>query len=227
MIYTDGQNGDKIVGMTTFDDSIVSSVDPKPVGYWENRIDIARLAMLVECEGSITIGMSPPTKTRNRPSLSPMVSITNTSMVIMEEARCTLIGEGIGFSFKTKRYGSGFGTKLRQDLQISGFHRTEQILTTILPFLNSKKTQAELVMEFIASRKQSFGRAMYSDREWRITTDIRKLNGRKSNRRSLEKALIYLNSEESENHPRAKEYFRKYVEMCSELDEELRRKEFS
>ena len=206
---------------------IVDLMEEQSPEYWKRQIRIARLAMLIECEGSITIGMTPPTKTRNRPSLSPMVAITNTNTKIIDEARDVLIDESIGFCLRPIRYGKGFGKKWRQDINISGFERTEKILTTILPFLNAKKTQAVLVMEFIASRKQSSGRAMYSDREWRITTDIRKLNGRKANRRSLEKSLLYLNSEESENHPRAKEYFRKYVEMCSELNEELRRKEFS
>jgi len=206
---------------------IVDLMEEQSPEYWRRQIRIARLAMLIECEGSITIGMTPPTKTRNRPSLSPMVGVTNTDLKIIQEARDVLIDEGIGFCLRPIRCPSGFGRKWRHDINISAFDRTEKVLTTILPFLNAKKTQAELVLEFIRSRKQCAPKAMYSDREWRITTEIRKLNGRKTNRRSLEKALIYLNSEESDNHPRTKEYFRKYVEMCSELNEELSRKEFS
>ncbi len=187
----------------------------------ERTVRLARLAMLIECEGSITIGMTPPTKTRNRPALTPMVSITNTAEQITDEAIETLIAEGIGLSSKRRRPSVGLGKKMRTDVHMHAFDRTEKLLTTILPYLRSKKRQAELVLEFIKSRRSAAPKAPYSDLEWRLTTDVRLLNHYTPQRRALAKAKAYLESPESLTRPRAAGYFRKYVEMCNELQAAL------
>lgn len=84
----------------------------------ERVVRLARLAMLIECEGSITIGMAPPTKTRNRPALRAYVGVTNTSTGIIDEAKDTLTREGIGFIARPVRYGKGAGRKNRYDVNI-------------------------------------------------------------------------------------------------------------
>ena len=58
-----------------------------------SSVRLTRLAMLIECEGSITIGMMPPTKTRNRPALYATVDITNTAQQIIDEGDDTLASE--------------------------------------------------------------------------------------------------------------------------------------
>ena len=221
------KNSDKIMVMAT-------TVDPRVIGSFENieesidlskherQIKIARLAMLIECEGSITIGMSPPTKTRNRPALYPSVDITNTAMKIIDEARETLIDEGIGFSVKSQRYSGGFGTKLRHDLNVHAFDRTESLLNVVLPFLRSKKSQAEILLAFICSRRNAEPKSAYSDQEWKWTTEVRKLNGRQPGRKALVKARAYLESS-GEKNPRTVDYFKRYVAMCEELQRCLER----
>jgi hypothetical protein len=224
------ENTDNIVGMATTVDpcviggfgSIEESIDRSK---HERIVRIARLAMLIECEGSITIGMSPPTKTRNRPALYPSVDITNTAMRIIDEARETLIDEGIGFSVKPQRYSGGFGSRLRHDLNVHAFDRTESLLTLILPFLRSKKAQAEIVLAFIASRRAAEPKAAYAEQEWIWTTEVRKLNGRQPSRKALEKARSYLDSMGGIKNPRTVEYFTRYVAMCEELQRCLERKE--
>jgi hypothetical protein len=223
-------NSDKLVGMAT-------TVNPRVHGIFgaiEESIDrlrherivrIARLAMLIECEGSITIGMSPPTKTRNRPALYPSVDITNTSMKIIDEARETLIDESIGFSVKPQRYSGGFGVRLRHDLNVHAFDRTESLLNVILPFLRSKKEQAEILLAFITSRRNADPKSAYSEQEWRWTTEVRKLNSRQPGRKALAKARAYLESSDGSRNPRTVEYFTRYVAMCEELQNCLNRKD--
>jgi hypothetical protein len=220
------ENSDNIVGMET-------AVNPCAIGNSEKieesidrskhdrLIRIARLAMLIECEGSITIGMSPPTKTRNRPALYPTVDITNTAMEIIDEARETLIDERVGFSVKPQRYSGGFGKRLRHDLNIHSFDRTESVLNLILPFLRSKKRQAEIVLAFVASRRKADPKSAYSEQEWRWTTEVRKLNGRQPSRKALDKARARLDSSDGSQSPRAIEYFTRYVAMCEELQNVL------
>lgn len=220
------QNGGKMVDMDTtvshrFSHVLNLTEAADAQGQHKRNVRLARLAMLIECEGSITIGMSPPTKTRNRPALYPSVDITNTAPQIIEEARDTLVREGVGFSIKPQRYSSGFGTKLRQDLNVHAFDRVEAVLTLILPYLRSKKDQAEIVLEFIRSRRSAEPKQQYSDREWELTTQVRKLNGRQPGRKALAKAKVYLELHPNDSRSRTTEYFRKYVEMCTELQREL------
>lgn len=220
------QIGDRMVGMDAI--SIrrfahVSDINQALTYQSQNErvVRLARLAMLIECEGSITIGMMPPSKTRNRPALSVMVGITNTAKHIIDEARETLIDEGIGFSVHSERHGGGRGKKLRQDISIHAFDRTELLLKTIMPYLRSKKRQAELVMEFIQSRRSAAAKAPYTDYEWALTTAIRKLNGTQPQAKALAKAKAYLELHPDDGRSRTTLYFRKYVEMCTTLQEAL------
>jgi hypothetical protein len=184
-------------------------------------VRLARLAMLIECEGSITIGMAPPSKTRNRPSLYPAVTITNTAEKITDEARDTLITESIGFTLREQRYASGRGKKLRNDIALHGFVRVSAVLKAVLPYLRSKKKQAEIVIAFIHSRQNGEAKSAYTDRDWWLTTEVRKLNRTQPQRKALAKAQAYLESPEGSQRPRTTEYFRKYVEMCTELQRGL------
>lgn len=220
------QIGDRMVGMDAI--SIrrfahVSDINQALTYQSQNErvVRLARLAMLIECEGSITIGMSPPTKTRNRPSLTPTVDITNTAEDIINEAKETLIDEKIGFSVKNERHSGGLGKKVRYDVNVHGFDRVETLLLTILPYLRSKKRQAEILLQFIRVRRNSEPKAHYSDTEWSLTTSVRKLNGCQPQNRALAKAKAYLELHPDDSRSRTTEYFRKYVEMCTELQREL------
>ena len=184
----------------------------------ERIVRLARLAMLVECEGSITIGMMPPSKTRNRPALYAMVNVTNTATDIIAEAKATLEAEGIGYTARPVRVCAGAGRKWRYDINIHGIGRTFRVLMALMPYLRSKRRQAQLVIEFVESRVAAQPKSAYSSREWKIVTEVRRLNGRMPNRRSLAKAMAYLELPESERKPRATEYFRRYVAMCRELE---------
>lgn len=187
----------------------------------EREFRLTRLAMLIECEGSITIGMQPPTKTRSRPALYPTVDITNTSTVIMEEAKETLMSEGVAMTPRPPRHGRGASRRLRYDVNIHGFERVTRVLTTIMPYLRSKKRQAEIVMEFVKSRQNAKAKSAYSDREWELVYEVRKLNGRMPGRRAIDKAMAYLASPECDQRSRTTEYFKKYVAMCASLTLDL------
>lgn len=173
--------------------------------------------MLIECEGSITIGMMPPTKTRNRPALYPTVDITNTDAGIIAEAKATLWLEGVGCTSRPKRHGGGEGRKPRYDVNIHGHDRVVKILTALLPVLRYKKRQAEIVLEFIESRRSGNRKAEYSEYQWQLVTDVRKLNGRMPGYRAIAKAELFLASTDAAVRPRATAYYQRYLQMCSEL----------
>jgi hypothetical protein len=187
----------------------------------ERLVRLARTAMLIECEGSITIGMTPPTKTRNRPALYSTVDVTNTSLKIIGEYKDTLGLIGVGFTSRPQRYGKGFGRKLRSDVNVHGFWNVETLLRTIMPFLDAKKRQAKILLEFIASRQSSPRKSEYSESEWQLVTDVRLLNGRMPNRKALAKAVAFLESPESIRQPRAVNYYKRYVKMCADLQRNL------
>lgn len=188
----------------------------------EKLVRLARTAMLIECEGSITIGMAPPSKTRNRPALYPTVDVTNTSDAIIEEYKAVLDWiVGIGFTSRSKRHGKGFGRKLRSDVNVHGFWNVQTLLTTVMPFLRAKERQAKIVLEFIASRQSSPRKSEYSESEWQLVTDVRILNGRMPNRKALAKAVAFLESSESIRQPRTVKYFERYVKMCADLQRNL------
>jgi hypothetical protein len=220
------QFGDNIVSMQTnvrHEVNRLSQLYDTAVSQYfhDKEIAIARLAMLIECEGTIGIGMTPPTKTRNRPALCPAVSVGNTAMAIIDEAIDTLTGEGIEFTFMPNIPASGLGTMPKHGLHLHGFHRVSTLLTALLPFLRSKKPQAELVLEFIRSRRNSNLKNPYSDREWQITTEVRLLNRCHPQAKALAKAKAYIASPTDPNRARTAEYFRKYIEMCNTLQDAL------
>jgi hypothetical protein len=225
MLIQTEQNGDNMVAMATMAPPFMYAADESEsvVGQarHERVVRLARLAMLIECEGCITIGMSPPTKTRNRPALYPTVDITNTATGIIDEAKETLIDECVGFTSREQRNPSGLGKKRRYDINIHAFDRVEKILTAVLPYLRSKKPQAEIVLAFIESRRNAQPKAAYSDREWWMVTEVRKMNACQPHRKALAKAKAYLDSPECDSRTRTTEYYRKYVEMCTTLQDTL------
>lgn len=130
--------------------------------------------------------------------------------------------EGVDITARPPRHGRGAGRKLRHDLNIHGFDRVEKVLTLLVPHLRSKKRQAELVLEFIASRRLAHKHEAYSDREWQLVYEVRKLNGRMPGQKAIDKALAYLASPECDQRSRTTEYFRKYVAMCADLTRDLK-----
>jgi hypothetical protein len=175
--------------------------------------------MLIECEGHITIGMTPPTVTRNRPALTATVGVTNTAYEIVHEAQNTLMEHGLAFGVRPERPCAGVGRKPRVDVYMHGLDRVEAVLTMILPWLRSKRRQAELVLEFIASRRAASNKAAYSENEWQIVAEVRKLNGCQPQQKALDKAIAYLDLPSTDQRSRTAEYYRKYVNMCMELQQ--------
>ena len=194
------------------------------VNQQERLIRLARLGMLIECEGSITIGTSLGCKSLRYCSFSPQIDITNTSSIIIDEAKNTLVSESIGFTARPVRYGSGFGKKLRYDLNIHGFDRLVKILSLLKPWLGSKARNADLVLEFIKSRQTTGGPGTpYSESEWQMVTEVRIINGRSLSQKAIAKVKAQLESSESIRQPRTREFHRRYLKMCADLQRELER----
>ena len=192
------------------------------VAHHERIVRLSRLAMLIECEGSITVGMTPPTKTRCRPALTAAVDLTNTATDIIEEAKETLALEGIACTARPEGRCRGVGRKPRFDVNLHGFDRVEKVLTALMPYLRSKRRQAEIVLEFVDCRRRAHKHAAYSNHEWQLVYEVRRLNGKMPHRKAVAKALAYLASPECDQRSRTAEYFRKYVAMCADLTRDLK-----
>jgi len=97
----------------------------------------AYLAALVDGEGTITI-------TRKKKYFQCQVIVSNTSYLLYEHLT------KLGFSATIAKNGNG---RLYWRLHVTGY-QTDELLNGMLPFLVIKKEQAELLLRFIAIRKQ-------------------------------------------------------------------------
>ncbi len=156
-----------------------------------------------------------------RPALTPQMGFTNTSTLMIEEAIAILESEGVGFTRLNERFGGGFGRKQRKDVRISGFRNMSHLLMLLLPFMNSKRKQAEIVLGFIRSRQAAHPKSEYSEAEWQLSTDVRKLNGKMPGQKAIDRANMFLESVDGQKDTRHRRYYLRYVRMCSELTAEL------
>jgi len=182
-------------------------------------IKLNRLAMAIECEGSITIGMTPPTKTRDRLSFYSLVGFTNTNAELMREICESLNSEGVSFVLRACGF-SPCSRKVKYQLIVHGFLRVIKTLELIMPYLDSKRRQAEIVLAFTESRKRH-SHSEYTDQEWMWVEEVRTLNGRMPTPKAVEKYRKMLSGIDYSKHPRSYKYFVKYIEICDRLKEKL------
>lgn len=185
----------------------------------ERLVKLTRLAMAIECEGHLTIGMSPASKTRDRISLYPTIGFTNTNRELVDEVLDILMKNDVGFSARFSA-GRGAGKKIRFDVSIHGYGRVTKMLDLIQSHLRTKTRQAEILREFIESRTRDL-RAEYSEAEWVMVTEIRILNGRSPNAKAIAKAKAQLESSESICRPSKAAYLQRYLKMCADLQRNL------
>ena len=131
------------------------------------------MAWSVEWEGSIGINVRGSGR-----SLAPMIQITNTDFDVIEHFHD--IAKKIG-NFHVHDYKDG--RKPIKMLTIGALLQVECILKNVLPYMHKRKGKiAELVLEFIASRKRrgilKNPSIPVSNREWEIYKEVKQLNKR-------------------------------------------------
>ncbi len=133
--------------------------------------NLAWLAGFLEGDGSIKLS-----KTRmslDRVIYSPSISFTNTDALIIEECARILKELGIGYYITHKKTTNGVAF----DIIVKGFKRVLPFAVILVEYLvGKKKTELELVIEWIKSRKETGNSKTYTSRELEIPEIIYELH---------------------------------------------------
>lgn len=140
--------------------------------------ELAWLAGVIESDGSIYIGLA----SRNYPHPQPVVTICNTNRLLLERTSNILRCIAIEPYIRELRRQNRPESKPVYQIDVQTQSRCKKLLEAILPYMFSKKAQADLVLEFINSRfsrgvtRGNSIRNSYSKRELSIVRDVRMLN---------------------------------------------------
>tara|TARA_B100001964_G_scaffold223902_1_gene270271 strand:- start:13 stop:726 length:714 start_codon:yes stop_codon:yes gene_type:complete len=146
----------------------MSFKDIKDKGIYEH--ELAWLAGVIECEGSITFACQIRGKNKDMLNINPMVSITNSDNMLLDEAKRLMdILSERSFGSKPrfcKRYNHGsrpgyrnpFGYKTNLDCKILTLQgqATKLVLYPCLGFFkSSKKSNAAIVLDYLENRQKN------------------------------------------------------------------------
>lgn len=140
----------------------------------ERQLTQARLAMLYDCEGYITLRMVQPDKHRKQGRIVPIICVSNTSQKLLDWVTAAFAMLELPHYIQwTKAHGLG---KLPQwRLTVQGVGRVSKLLPHLIPYLVIKLENALLVQEFVTSRLQAKVTDSYSDRELNLALTARGL----------------------------------------------------
>ena len=115
------------------------------------ELQLAWLGGIIEGEGCISVRWGTQTNIKhygdNR--LRTTICIYNTNMLLMQRVSEILVDNGVKFCYVIDNRDNGCGL----DLRIDGKGRAKKLLSLIMPYLVSKKRQAELTLELIDYRE--------------------------------------------------------------------------
>lgn len=135
--------------------------------------DLNWLGGIIDGEGMVT-AISRSERNRKNKAYIPRISVVNTNQTMINE--CLKIFENVNISIyiQTKK---GKGTwKTKIEIIISGYKRVHKALPILIPYIRTKKRQAELLYELCISRLQKKSRESYSEYEFKLGNQIRDLN---------------------------------------------------
>lgn len=115
------------------------------------ELQLAWLGGVIEGEGCISVrwGIQTNMKHYGDNRLRTTICIYNTNMLLMQKVSEILANNGVKFCYVIDNRSNGCGL----DLRIDGKSRTRKLLLLIMPYLVSKKRQAELTLELIDYRE--------------------------------------------------------------------------
>lgn len=177
----------------------------------ERAVDAARLAMLLDTDGWLTMSVRQRDKARVA-NLQPYAGAVGTIIPLIDWAADAFERVGVPRyvqTIKRSQYVYAKGHKDQKRIVIQGLKRVQTLLTVVMPYLIGKHRQGELLQEFIESRLAKPHKADYSERECEIANEVRSLNSNKGGSwRPISSESIRQNRE-LRKHLRDK--------MCSEL----------
>lgn len=139
--------------------------------------ELAWLAGCIECDGSISIGYHNSSKTGIRPQCS--ITFCNTGMVMFNRVKAIWDGLGVqGYVRQLTPRANRPQCKPVYQIEAVSQTKCKKLLEAIYPWLMYKKPQADIMLEFIASRMQHFRQkgVPHSKRELQLIYNMRVLN---------------------------------------------------
>lgn len=151
------------------------------MGNQQERLDAARIAMLIDTDGWVSMRVLQRSKVRVA-NLRPDIGAVSTTPVLIEWAADTLTRMGVARYVQQvdlSKYEYSKGCKNQARVLITGLRRVKVLLPLIIPYLIGKRRQAELLLEFVNSRLASAHKADYTEIELQLANEIRGLNSNK------------------------------------------------
>lgn len=140
----------------------------------ERSVRLGYLVGMIEGDGMITLGSVLSLPRSMGLFSTPMVRITNTNPVIINECRSILrelnVGHHLNGPKRTKR------GLLCQTINVAGLKRVKRLLEQIGPWLKGKARQGAVVMEFIRHREAGPKRRPYGEYERHLIGLVQRLN---------------------------------------------------
>lgn len=136
-----------------------------------NDCECQIVAWSIEWEGTITLA-----DMNFHNTISPRVSIENTDKELLD-AFMEIVKIGTIRLCKRKRDTVG-NNRCHYIWQVSNFSDVKSLLEEILPYLISKKQQAELVLNLCTSRTSKDRNSPYTEEDWEYCDLIHRLNKR-------------------------------------------------
>jgi hypothetical protein len=142
----------------------------------QDELDLYYLAGFFDGEGYVGLTTHCP---RGNTYFIPLINVTNTNMVVIENIGRILSNHSIAFHV-TERRAQTDNWKRIVALECAGFRRTFKFLWVIEPLLIGKRLQAQMTMAYIWSRLKSEKKAKvpYSDNEIILYRALKELNVR-------------------------------------------------
>lgn len=135
-----------------------------------SQLELGWLAGIIDGEGSITI-------VKRGQTFVPTVKMSNTSKKLIDKY-CEIL-DLLNISYKCYGRQKQGNRKYQWEVCVDGRPRVMQFLLIIQDSLISKQTQAEKVLNWIELRGVNL-RGPYTEQQYNLINDIRKLNGRGS-----------------------------------------------
>jgi hypothetical protein len=143
-------------------------------------LNLAWLAGLIDADGCISMRIQRQRKSRETRTEYPVPYTSITTTCSLTSSYLIELFKSLNLPLYVQHKKNGFDKdgnprKPVWHLLVNGLGRNERFLPLVLPFLVTKHKEAELMLEFIAIRKELFAQKKRSPREFAILAELKRL----------------------------------------------------